>query len=220
MAIPKSKNRLLIKDWIKFEQLNTAKYEFDIDREIALLSYYTDISIEEFNNMSPNQLKVWLKKLRKFTNQTLSLKVKRVIKVNGIRYKSCKDERDFRANQWMALKEYEKNEISNMHKILSLIYQETKLFKPYKFNEDNCQFISDNLLNYGKIGDVYGIFFFYLQRFEGLRLISQASFLIAQEEIKEHLAEIYQELKELGLNTDGSLSSMTLQVESLLKKEL
>lgn len=217
MAIPKSKNNLLIKDWIKFEQLNTAQYEFDVDREIALLNHYTGITITEFNIMSFNELSAWQKKLRKFTNQKLNTKPKRIIKVNGIRYRACKDERDFRANQWTALKHYEQDQLSNTHKILALIYQETKLFKPYKFVDVNCTFIADNLLNNGKVGDVYGTLFFYLQRFEGLRLISQASFLIAQEEIKEHLNQVYQELQKLGINTDGSLSSMTSQVESLVK---
>lgn len=217
MGIPKSKNNLLIKDWIKFEQLNTAKYEFDVDREITLLSHYTGITITEFNNMSIRELEVWQKQLRKFTNQKLNIKPKRLIRVNGVLYRACKDERDFRANQWTGLKEYERNELVNTHKILALIYQETKYFKPYKFNEDNHPYISDNLLNNGKVGQVYGTLFFYLQRFEALRLISQASFLIAQEKIKETVLEVYQELQRLGINTDGSLSSMTSQMELLVK---
>lgn len=219
MGIPKSKNKLLIKDWIKFEQIDKAVYEFDVDREIALLNHFTGIPVAEFEQMSENELKAWQKKLRKFTHQRLSLKVKRVIRINGVRYRACKDERDFRSNQWVGLKEYEKNELTNTHKILSLIYQETKLFKPYKFNEDNCPYIADNILNYGRVGDVYGTLFFYLQRFEALKLISQASYLISQEVIKERMSEVFQGLQKLGINTDGSLSSMTSQVESLLKKE-
>ena len=219
MGIPKSKNKLLIKDWIKYEQIDKAKYEFDVLREIALLNHFTGIPVAEFEAMSENELKAWQKKLRKFTHQKLSLKVKRVIRINGVRYRACKDERDFRANQWTALKHYELNEVANTHKILSLIYQETPLFKPYKFNEDNIPYIADNILNNGKVGDVYGTLFFYLQRFEALSIISQASFLISQEEIKERMSEVYQGLRELGVNTDGTLSSMTSQVESLLKKE-
>jgi len=131
MGIPKSKNKLLIKDWIKFEQIDKAAYEFDVLREIALLNHFTGIPVAEFEQMSENELKAWQKKLRKFTHQKLSLKVKRVIRINGVRYRACKDERDFRSNQWVGLKEYEKNEVANTHKILSLIYQETKLFKPF-----------------------------------------------------------------------------------------
>lgn len=219
MPIPKSKNKLFIKDWIKYQQIDKSKYDLDVDREIALLNHYTGISVDEFNDMSINSLNAWLKKLRKFTNQTLSHKVKRVIRVKGMRYKACKDERDFRANQWMALKHYELNQDDNIHKILSLIYTETKLFKDYKFNEDNCPYISDNLLNNARIGDVYGVFFFYLQRFEGLSLISQCSYLLSLETINNRMQEVYQGLRELGVNTDGSLSSMTSAAESLLKKQ-
>ena len=211
--IPINVNNLLIKDYIDFELLK----QTDADT-LKLCSYFTEHPVSYFEELSFNELERFLFRLRLLLNSKPNVKRKEIVKVNGIRYRAAKTEKDFRTNQYTAYSEYNKAPIKNLHKKLAVIYTDTKLFKPYEFNDSNVNERANNILNYGKVGDFIGNVFFFNNLFEGLSLISQTSFLIANLQIKELLAEIAQEEQDLESSTDGISLSIQSQAATLLEK--
>lgn len=216
-AIPLNVNDLLIKDFINFEHIRTSGKD-ELDIELKICSYFTMVSVIELEELSFNELDNYLWRAKELISSKPSVKKHSLIKVNGIRYRAAKSEKDFKTNQYTAYSQYNENPLDNLHKKLSVIYSETKLFKEYQFNESNIRDRALNFYNYGRVGQVYGTLFFYSNLFEGLNLISQAYSVIANEEIKNHMEQVYQGLQDLGINTDGTMSSTLLQAQTLLKK--
>jgi hypothetical protein len=202
--IPTNVNNLTIKEFIEYENIRTSSLE-NIDKIIQIASSFTDISVSEYENMSFNELEKVKSKVLLLINSKPNTRLKNTFWHDGTRYKACKDEKDFKTNQYTALKQYETDVINNLHKILALIYVKCPLFSKYKFNSDNVEEISDVIYNYGKVGDVYGTLFFYSNRSEKLKADLLNSLEEVQKEIAIHMEEVNRELKASGENMVGTL---------------
>lgn len=202
--IPTNVNQLTIKEFIEYENIRTSSLE-NIDKIIQIASLFTNVSVSEYENMSFNELEKVKSKVLLLINSTPNTRLNNTFWHDGTRYKACKDERDFKTNQYTALKQYETDVINNLHKILALIYVKCPLFSKYKFNSDNVEEIGDVIYNYGKVGDVYGTLFFYSNRSEKLKTDLLNSLEEVQKEIAIHMEEVNRELKASGVNMDGTL---------------
>jgi hypothetical protein len=202
--IPTNVNNLTIKEFIEYENIRTSSLE-NIDKIIQIASSFTDISVSEYENMSFNELEKVKSKVLLLINSKPNTRLKNTFWHDGTRYKACKDEKDFKTNQYTALKQYETDVINNLHKILALIYVKCPVFSKYKFNSDNVEEISDVIYNYGKVGDVYGTLFFYSSRSEKLKADLLNSLEEVQKEIAIHMEEVNRELKASGENMVGTL---------------
>ena len=202
--IPTNVNNLTIKEFIEYENIRTSSLE-NIDKIIQIASSFTDISVSEYENMSFNELEKVKSKVLLLINSTPNTRLKNTFWHDGVRYKACKDERDFKTNQYTALKQYETDVINNLHKILALIYVKCPVFSKYKFNSDNVEEIGDVIYNYGKVGDVYGTLFFYSQRSEKLKADLLNSLEEVQKEIAIHMEVVNRELNLSEKNTVGTL---------------
>jgi hypothetical protein len=191
--IPTNVNNLTIKEFIEYENIRTSGLE-NIDKIIQIASSFTDISVSEYENMSFNELEKVKSKVLLLINSKPNTRLKNTFWHDGTRYKACKDEKDFKTNQYTALKQYETDVINNLHKILALIYVKCPLFSKYKFNSDNVEQIGDVIYNYGKVGDVYGTLFFYSNRSEKLKADLLNSLEEVQKEIAIHMEEVNREL--------------------------
>ena len=201
--IPTNVNNLTIKEFIEYENIRTSSLE-NIDKIIQIASCFTDISVSEYENMSFNELEKVKSKVLLLINSTPNTRLKNTFWHDGTRYKACK-ERDFKTNQYTALKQYETDVINNLHKILALIYVKCPVFSKYKFNSDNVEEIGDVIYNYGKVGDVYGTLFFYSNRSEKLKADLLNSLEEVQKEIAIHMEEVNRELNLSEKNTVGTL---------------
>jgi hypothetical protein len=202
--IPTNVNNLTIKEFIEYENIRTSSLE-NIDKIIQIASSFTDIAVSEYENMSFNELEKVKSKVLLLINSKPNTRLKNTFWHDGTRYKACKDEKDFKTNQYTALKQYETDVINNLHKILALIYVKCPLFSKYKFNSDNVDIIADVIYNYGKVGDVYGTLFFYSTRSEKLKADLLNSLEEVQKEIAIHMEEVNRELKASGENMVGTL---------------
>jgi len=202
--IPTNVNNLTIKEFIEYENIRTSSLE-NIDKIIQIASSFTDISVSEYENMSFNELEKVKSKVLLLINSKPNTRLKNTFWHDGTRYKACKDEKDFKTNQYTALKQYETDVINNLHKILALIYVKCPLFSKYKFNSDNVDIIADVIYNYGKVGDVYGTLFFYSNRSEKLKADLLNSLEEVQKEIAIHMEVVNRELKASGENMVGTL---------------
>ena len=202
--IPTNVNNLTIKQFIEYENIRTSSLE-NIDKIIQIASSFTDIAVSEYENMSFNELEKVKSKVLLLINSKPNTRLKNTFWHDGTRYKACKDEKDFKTNQYTALKQYETDVINNLHKILALIYVKCPVFSKYKFNSDNVEEISDVIYNYGKVGDVYGTLFFYSNRSEKLKADLLNSLEEVQKEIAIHMEEVNRELKASGENMAGTL---------------
>jgi hypothetical protein len=202
--IPTNVNNLTIKEFIEYENIRTSSLE-NIDKIIQIASSFTDISVSEYENMSFNELEKVKSKVLLLINSKPNTRLKNTFWHDGTRYKACKDEKDFKTNQYTALKQYETDVINNLHKILALIYVKCPLFSKYKFNSDNVEEIGDVIYNYGKVGDVYGTLFFYSSRSEKLKADLLNSLEEVQKEIAIHMEEVNRELNLSEKNMVGTL---------------
>ena len=144
--IPTNVNNLTIKEFIEYENIRTSSLE-NIDKIIQIASSFTDVSVSEYENMSFNELEKVKHKVLLLINSKPNTRLKNTFWHDGTRYKACKDERDFKTNQYTALKQYETDVINNLHKILALIYVKCPVFSKYKFNSDNVEEIGDVIYN-------------------------------------------------------------------------
>jgi len=204
MMIPTNVNNLTIKEFIEYENIRTSSLE-NIDKIIQIASSFTDISVSEYENMSFNELEKVKSKVLLLINSKPNTRLKNTFWHDGTRYKACKDEKDFKTNQYTALKQYETDVINNLHKILALIYVKCPVFSKYKFNSDNVEQINDVIYNYGKVGDVYGTLFFYSNRSEKLKADLLNSLEEVQKEIAIHMEEVNRELNLSEKNMAGTL---------------
>jgi hypothetical protein len=202
--IPTNVNNLTIKEFIEYENIRTSSLE-NIDKIIQIASSFTDISVSEYENMSFNELEKVKSKVLLLINSKPNTRLKNTFWHDGTRYKACKDEKDFKTNQYTALKQYETDVINNLHKILALIYVKCPLFSKYKFNSDNVEQIGDVIYNYGKVGDVYGTLFFYSNRSEKLKADLLNSLEEVQKEIAIHMEVVNKELNLSEKNMVGTL---------------
>lgn len=202
--IPTNVNNLTIKEFIEYENIRTSSLE-NIDKIIQIASSFTDISVSEYENMSFNELEKVKSKVLLLINSKPNTRLKNTFWHDGTRYKACKDEKDFKTNQYTALKQYETDVINNLHKILALIYVKCPVFSKYKFNSDNVEQINDVIYNYGKVGDVYGTLFFYSNRSEKLKADLLNSLEEVQKEIAIHMEEVNRELNLSEKNMAGTL---------------
>jgi hypothetical protein len=202
--IPTNVNNLTIKEFIEYENIRTSSLE-NIDKIIQIASSFTDISVSEYENMSFNELEKVKHKVLLLINSKPNTRLKNTFWHDGTRYKACKDEKDFKTNQYTALKQYETDVINNLHKILALIYVKCPVFSKYKFNSDNVEEISDVIYNYGKVGDVYGTLFFYSNMSEKLKADLLNSLEEVQKEIAIHMEEVNRELNLSEKNMVGTL---------------
>lgn len=217
MKLPTTINNLSLIDYIQVNKIKAQTFEYEADRTTAYLSYFTGLTPDYFDGLSPRERKKYNNKIIKLITSTETLKRKKSFWIKGKRYVAAKDELDFNTNQWTALNEFEKDATNNIHKIIALIYTHTPLFCKWKFKDseftNNAKLFNDTL----KVKDFIGTFFFYSQRLELLRETSLAYSKINEMEINEHMKEVYRLFKELGINTDGSLSYINSQVETILK---
>jgi hypothetical protein len=202
--IPTNVNNLTIKEFIEYENIRTSSLE-NIDKIIQIASSFTDISVSEYENMSFNELEKVKSKVLLLINSKPNTRLKNTFWHDGTRYKACKDEKDFKTNQYTALKQYETDVINNLHKILALIYVKCPILTKYKFNSDNVEEISDVIYNYGKVGDVYGTLFFYSSRSEKLKADLLNSLEGVQKEIAIHMEVVNRELNLSEKNMVGTL---------------
>jgi len=202
--IPTNVNNLTIKEFIEYENIRTSSLE-NIDKIIQIASSFTDISVSEYENMSFNELEKVKSKVLLLINSKPNTRLKNTFWHDGTRYKACKDEKDFKTNQYTALKQYETDVINNLHKILALIYVKCPVLTKYKFNSDNVEQISDVIYNYGKVGDVYGTLFFYSSRSEKLKADLLNSLEEVQKEIAIHMEVVNRELNLSEKNMVGTL---------------
>lgn len=219
MKIPQSINDLTLNQFIKLEQIKAQKYEFEIDKAIKVCSLFTGVPSNEIEKYSNHKATNILKTTAHLTYGQPSLKRKNYIWIANKRYKAVKNEKHLDANQYTCQKVYEINSVANIHKLCSVFYLRTPIFKKQiPFDNPDLQETQADFYKHATIGQVYGTVFFYNSKSETQNLISQLYLMTSQEEISLHMKEVYQELQSLGVNMDGSISSIKSQAEAVLKE--
>lgn len=216
--IPTNVNNLFIKDFIAYENIKAMDID-NIEKIMRIANLFTNVSLSDYENMPFKALEKVKHKVLLLINSKPTTRPKNSFWHDGKRYVACKNEMDFNTNQYTSLKQLEKDSVTNLPQILSLIYVRCPLFNSYKFNENNVKDISEIIFNYGKVGDVYGTLFFYSKRSERLKANLLNSLDRVQRQIAKHMKVVNKELKASGLNTDGT-SSLTLSQGATLSKRM
>jgi hypothetical protein len=222
MKIPVKFKKLSIADFASFCKIQEKHSEdaLGLNFKLELASYFTGKSIAELESISVRELHKYLYPVNKLIHSSnSSIRRNRAIWVKGKRYLSIKDEKDLDTNQWMLLKEKQKKFYDNIPEILAILYSPTKLFKPYQFKADAYSQTVEVFRKHLSVKDFYGTLFFcsnlFLKQSENLKYYS----MMANMEIETHLQmEVLPQLKELGLDTDGSLSYILYQTQIMAKE--
>lgn len=219
MAIPINVNNLSLKDYSNYKSIQQSVVDFNIDKNIKHLEYFTNKPDSYFEALSENDLKVWLNKIKSLINSSETASIKKAFWFGFKRFKLAKNDKEFNVNAWTALQSFEQEPLKNLSKIIAIYYQRTPLFRKWTFNDatvlDNAELFNNKL----KVKDFIGGFFFYQNHFENQKVILKAYEKVTQMELEEHMTEVRHYLKELGVNMDGSLSFITYQVEAMLNEK-
>ena len=207
MNIPSSFNEMTVRQFMDWNRIMSEGDDV-ITREYKLLAALLGKELSQVEDMPIGELKPLFKKMKDISLSKPSDKPKRVIMVNKKPYIAIVNPKDLRellsANQYTAFKQYTKQDtISNMHRILALLYTPYKLFRKQKIAE-NTEALSKEFFT-AKLGDVYGFVFFLGIQYNELMKCSQQSLNSAIQTIDEHMKEV---MKVLGNDSKTATDGM------------
>lgn len=115
--------------------------------------------------------------------------IKYEIQVNGTTYRGPNHSEKLKSSQYIDLKNLSSNEIENLHLLVAVIYQPTILGVVQKYDGSRLPEIGEAMLD-AKVGDVYGLLFFYSNVLEKSNQTILTSFNEAQKTIQNHMTEM------------------------------
>lgn len=229
MKIPKSVNELTVNQFVRLEKIKKADIP-EADRTDKVVELFTGLTPEQTDELPMWRAKILFEDAITLLRSEPKLKRKKVIWLKGKRYVACKGEHDLSKAEGMALYEFQKDVYGNMHKILALVYKpwrvkhtiktskgEKNYYLTARFNADLHSKSCEDF-HHAKVKDVFGQFFFYSTKLDTWNLISRASLIIAEQEVMETMEGVKEVLRDLGVNTDGTISQIRSRAEIHLKK--
>jgi len=222
--IPRSVNKLTLEQYSKLRAIESEKInteddsEVEVTRATKILSMLTGIEVDFIERKMPTgEVEHYFKQIADLRATVPTTKVKKILWIGGKRYKICKSEKQMNANQFTAADTYRVNHVSNYHLLAAIVYMDCPIFGKHQFNENGFDDLAEKMKQQ-KVGDVFGAVFFYSNVLTNLRRTT-LNFIKSQKEIlQERLAEVEQGLKDIGINTDGTISQMLSQMETHLAK--
>lgn len=213
MRIPTDINKLPLGKYIELKA-TLQKEQDELEKYIDILALLTDKPVIYFEELPGNKLKNHLARLGLLLESKERAKVKSFIWVNGKRYRATK-ENELSTSQYTAQKTYEADFYNNVHMMCAILFLSNPLFRKPKLDVNNIEKIANDFYKYAKVGQVIGTLFFWLRESEKRNL---SSLIYSEQMIQERMKEVMMGFQDLGLDTDGTMSSIRLQAEILLKK--
>ncbi len=224
MRIPVNFKKLSIEQFSIFlkvqekyaNQLNTIEYKTELAAKLSghTVEYLESISIRELQNKYIHPVN------RLIESSTRKFKINKTIWIKGQRFVACRDEKDLNVNQATVLKEFQKRFTDSIHLILAALYNRTPMLSERLFDASQLNDTADLFLKNLKVKDFYGYLFFFSNLLAEKNESLAISSMMARAEVEAHFqVEVLPWLHELGINTDGSLSSIHSQVEAMQKKK-
>ena len=209
MVLPKNIESLTVK---QFQEL-TKVYNSDkdvLDKGVEYVSILTGKTFDEVEAMDYKLIGEAFKHISKLMGTKPKETLRRYIVVNGKVYKACLRADKFKAGQYIDLKNLSANDgwLDNMHLLLGCLYLPVNMFGFAK-NYDGAKLkeISKDFEK-AKIGDVYGLLFFYSSVLEKSSPIIQMYSEQATETLKNHLTEMMSDTEFLQSVGGGDTSSI------------
>ena len=181
--IPFNFNSITVKQYQTLNEIFDSQDEL-IDKQINAIAYLTNKSTSEVEAMDLSMFKYYSGQLSFVKAPEINTKVNKYVWVKGKLFKGCLDLENLSTGQYIDLKELGKdgNHVKNLHKLLACIY--SPMF--FKYDHKKC---SEIMLN-AKMGDVYGLLFFYTNELERLNSYIRMCSEEALQTIQNHLKEV------------------------------
>lgn len=214
MRIPNSVNKLPLRTYIALNRLETAQIDSEFpeeERAEKILSLITGMTIEQIHELPWYKLEYYYLRLAILRGSAPNKRVKKTIWVKGKRYRVTKDEKHLNTNQFTIADTFNYKAIEHANKLAGVVYLRHKLFSKPKFDGDSFNDFCEDLLDC-KTGKVIGAVFFYTNKFNLLKRNSLTYSLQSMEKIVERMAEIRERSTNLGINMDGTISSIVSEL--------
>lgn len=218
MRIPRFLNNLTLKQYVDFRKIETKQYEDEAERVEDWIELFTGLSKEQVRELPIYKVQLLATQIGRLRNTPLNTRVNKTIWIKGKRYKCVKNEYHLNTNQLVSAETFRLSTLDNYHRLAAIVYMRAKYFKEPVFDSKNFEDLAKEYLNV-KVGKIFGAVFFYSKRLIRLRTISQHYLKSSLTQITEREKEIEQQLKSLGIDTDGTTSSIVSQLETLSKKQ-
>lgn len=168
--------KITVKQFQEISKVNDSNLD-QLDKQIKIYSIATGKSEDFILNLP-------LDKIKKLANesQVVNKGQAKYLFINGTLYKFVGIANSLNAGQYIDLKNFAKDFIGNLHKMLAIIY------KPVFGKYDHAK-VSEDMLK-ADIGKVYGTLFFCSKVLEDLNPTILCSMWIAQKDIQEVMEEI------------------------------
>jgi len=212
----KDVSQLTLNQLIRFQLIEKSQLD-NFEKSLRLLTIVTGQKYTEIESLPLKQLNKLLIKLSFIRATTPSKKLFKTIWLKGKRYKLIKDEFEMNANQYTMIKNLQENTIENYNRLAAIVYLRSPLFKKSFYDSEGQKEFSEQILKM-PVKKVFGALFFYSKQSEIWKQTLEQSLASQHQVIQSHMIEIYNHLEALGKSTDGTLSSMKSQAETLLKK--
>lgn len=188
--IPFNFNSLTVKQYQTLNEIFDSQDDL-LDKQINAIAYLTKKSIKDVEELPLDLFKYHASQLSFIKNPEINTKVKKYVYVGARFFKGCTQVEKLTQGQYVDLKELAKDGlgVKNLHKLLAVIYQPV-------IGKRNHQKDSEVMLN-AKMGDVYGLLFFYTSEYERLKDFIQMSLEEALETIATEMEEMKTELVDL-----------------------
>ena len=131
MKIPKTWGDITIGQFQKLHSVQHGIYDFNFEKEIAVLSVLTNHTQDELESM-PKTKVIELARATDFINQPLSEKLNSTFKIGRRRFKVLLEAEKISAEQFILLNRYtanDANSIENLHYILAVLTNEHRFFR-------------------------------------------------------------------------------------------
>lgn len=192
MQIPLSINDLTVKQFQEINQIIRTEKDC-LESHIKLISCLFGKSIEWVESHTPAQIGAWAREIDKLLKSPINKKVKSFIRAGKHFYKPMLEIQNIKAGQLIALKFYEERASGtqvHLHNQLACVFTRLTWYgKAKKYNSSDHEDIASDMLE-AKVGEVYGVLFFYTNVFEKLNLVTQTYLTSATELIKETMPEV------------------------------
>jgi hypothetical protein len=200
MVIPKNYNELTVKQFQLCDDI--IRNESDIlERHIKLVACLSGKPIEWVEAHTPKQIAEWVKDLSFLSNPKVDKHIPKWVIANKRIYKPYNDASKLTAGQVLALKMFGEKSVghSNLHNQLACVFGEVDWYGGIKkYDANKHERIAKDMLE-AKMGDVYGVVFFYTDVLETLSPVLEIYLKQANETIAEIMPEILSWAKEQGL---------------------
>lgn len=166
MKLPKSFKDLTLSQFIQLHELNNNSALHPLDKDIKYLSILTGKTIDQVEELTPEEFKYLKLKLVAVTIPPDNIPVKDKIKVGSKTFYPTLSLVDMKVNQlvdfYSVFKQNDGDHIKSAHKLLAITFKTKSLFGKLKYDPNNHEKNSQMLLN-ANAEDCIGYVFFYLK---------------------------------------------------------